>query len=362
MASASNLPPDPAYQEEAPAKPSQQKPKFGRDPVTVLQGQQADVYVDMLCKLVRGGRANRFFPNPKGMENLFHFMAPSATFGLEQSLRLNLRTGLPDEPEMGKVTADREIAERFLHQNDFPELAQRTDDASIRLLKRVRYYRELARCEVPQRLSLNLRLRRVEDDRKTAFFEAVFQRYDPGEGVFTRYTILLSHRHQRWSQPQVELQGDDLRYTESFRNVISRYSSDEAEFAFVLLSNVPNIAVEEVVRGRIGPLWMDGVQVPAEIQEMLSQHPGNFILNFPQERVAVPENPEGKTDSNRDPFARFYRESLDPASRALADKRAEELGYIIHKERKFSCTPGILQPLRDLLAQRNMPCVIYPTH
>lgn len=334
-------------------------PTLQRDPVKILTGDQAQLYLDLVCRLVKAGRLNRFYPSPRGLENLYRLMSPAATHGLADSVRLNLRNGLPDEPEIGKVIADKEIAERFLRKHDVPEIEHRSDEASLRLMKRLRYYRDVVKSEVPSRIHLHMKLRRVEDNRKTAYFETVFERFDPGEGVFTRYSILLSHHHHRWSRPQIELKGDDLQYTESFRNVISRYSSDEAEFAFVLLSDVPNIKVEEVVRARVGPIWMEGVRMPQEIRELLEKHPGNLILNLPQERVSIPEK-EGKTDTNCDPFARFYRQSLEPEARALADQRAHDLGYIVHKERKFSCTPGILGPLRDFLAQLGKPCVIYP--
>lgn len=363
MAFFGNTPKLPDYEEPERKRPSEQAtastPSVERDPVRVLDREPAQVYLDLLQKLVRAGKPNKFFPDGRSVENLYYLMTPDANRGLQDSLRLNLRMGLPDEPEIGRVIADKEIASRFLSKHDFEELKGRTDDASVRLFKRVQYYREVNERSVPKRYNLELKLKRVVDDRKTAQFVALFERYDPGEGVFTQYTIHLSHQHQRWSRPKVELKGDDLQYTEGFRNVISRYSSDEAEFAFILLSNVEGITVEEVVRGRIGPLWMEGVRMPAVIQDLMHAHPGNLILNFPQERVALPDK-EDKPDTNRDPFGRFYRESLDADSKALADARARKLGYVVHKERKFSCTPGILKPLNELLKGTGKPCVIYP--
>ena len=52
---------------------------------------------------------------------------------------------------------------------------------------------------------------------KTASFYSIFERYDPGEGVFTRYTITLQHQDSRWNKAQIEMQGDDLKATEAFR-------------------------------------------------------------------------------------------------------------------------------------------------
>ena len=217
----------------------------------------------------------------------------------------------------------------------------------------------MAKRELPDRFRLDLKLKRTNEQEQTADFIALFERFDPGEGVFTRYTIHLRHQNVRWAKPKVELLGDDLRYTEEFRNVISRYSSHEAEFAFILLSDVAGITVEEISRGRIGPLWMTGVSAPEPIEELLKAHPGNAILNFPYEKVFVPEV-EGKTDENRDPFSRLYRTSLSQENRELADARAKSLGYIVHKERKFACTRPILAPLKELMVKLGKPCVVYP--
>jgi hypothetical protein len=205
-------------------------------------------------------------------------------------------------------------------------------------------------------------LRQVDDIKRVTYFTTIFERYDPGEGVFVRYTIQLAQHHARWSKAQIELQGDDLEYTQAFRNVISRYSSDEAEFAFILLSDLPNISVQEVVRARVGPLWYDGVQMPAEIEALMAKHPGNFILNLPSERVNAPSDKVASSvreDKNCDPFARFYRDSLVPEVRPLAEARAEKLGYHVFKERKFCCTRGIELPFKEFLHKHGHRCVIY---
>ncbi len=324
-------------------------------PYTVLRGEAAEFYVEMLRRLVRGARLNRFYPSPHRLGNLFYLMAPSVNQNLVDSIRVNLLTGLPTESEIGRVIADREICERFLAKQDFAGLEKRTDEASKRLFRRVLYYREVARREVPLRTSLELKLRRVDEVNKRAYFLAIWERFDPGEGLFVRYTIDLIHSHSRWCRPQVELRGEDLKYTEAFRNVISRYSSDEAEFAFVLLSDLPNIEVLEVVRCRVGPLWMDGVRMPEAVSELLRKYPGNLILGAPLERVS----PSVKEDKNLDPFAVFYRESLSEDARRLAEARAAQLGYKVYKERKFCCTREIVEPFRNLLQERGFRCVVY---
>lgn len=361
----SSFPPtSPEYEEVDRAAPSaaqreQAAASFERDPIQILKGDQAETYCRLVESLIRGGKPNSFYPSGRGAENLVHLLRPSTNRGLQNEIQVNLRTGLPDEPNIGRVIADKDVCAKILRTHDVESVHNRVDEASKRLMNRIEYYKEVEKRELPERFSLDLKLKRTDEKEQTADFIALFERFDPGEGIFTRYTIHLRHQSHRWAKPKIELQGDDLRYTEAFRNVISRYSSHEAEFAFILLSDVEGITVEEVSRGRIGPLWMNGVPAPPAIEELLAAHPGNAILNFPYEKVFVPEV-EGKTDENRDPFGRLYRESLGAENKEIADARANNLAYVVHKERKFACTKPILGPLRDVLAKLGKPCVIYP--
>ncbi len=330
---------------------------------TRIAGQSVHIYLEFLRNLVRGGRLNKFFPDPDGLDNLYRAMGEVPLEpGKEPSLLISLRTGMPAEPEIGKILADKELAARFLKANSPELLKQRSDAASQRMLEKHTYFKFLDGARIPRRTHLEMWLRQVDESKRIAYFTTIFERFDPTEGLFVRYTIQLAQHHARWSKPQVELQGDDLEYTTAFRNVISRYSADEAEFAFILLSDLPNIAVQEVVRGRAGPLWMDGITMPAEVADLMAKHPGNFILNLPSERVNAPSEKTASSvreDKNCDPFARFYRESLSPEVRGLADSRAEKLGYHVFKERKFCCTRGIEAPLKDLLERHKHRCVIY---
>lgn len=357
--------PSPEYQDLEPTKsappvsPGEGSPSFERDPIQVLKGEQAETYCQLVESLIRGGKPNSFYPSGRGAENLVYLLRPSVNRGLADEIQVNLRNGMPNEPNVGRVIADKDVCAKILRTHDVDSVHRREDEASKRLVNRIEFYREVEKRELPDRFRLDLKLKRTNEKEQTADFIALFERFDPGEGIFTRYTIHLRHQNVRWSKPKVELQGDDLRYTEEFRNVISRYSSHEAEFAFILLSDVAGITVEEISRGRIGPLWMNGVAAPAAIEELLKAHPGNAIMNFPYEKVFVPEV-EGKTDENRDPFARLYRTSLTDENREIADARAKSLGYVVHKERKFACTKGILTPLKELMVKLGKPCVIYP--
>lgn len=285
-------------------------------------------------------------------------MAPSARPGDFRGLELNLRTGLPTEKAVGQILSERDLSDKFLAGLDQEALRRKPDpsELDLRRLQQAAYHRDLLASRLPRRTHLDLSLRRVESDKQRAFFTTVFERFDPTEELFVRYTVQLYQHHGRWTRQLVELQGDDVEATGPFRNVISRYHADEAEFGFILLSELPAITVEEVVRGRIGPLWFEGVEMDPEVQALLQAHPGSFILHFPSERAAL----DIKEDRNHDPFSGTWRDALEPPARDLALQKARALGYHVYKERKFACTRAIAGPFGALLKERGSRCVIYP--
>lgn len=312
----------------------------------------------MLRRLLAAGRLNRFFPDPEALDQLWRLLAPANRPWDFPGLELNLRTGLPTERAVGRVLSDRDLAEKFLSRPDLPALAGKPDPspADRRILQQAAWYRDLKASKLPRRTGLELALRKVDGLTQRAFFTTVFERFDPTEELFVRYTVQLYQHHRRWTRSLVELQGDDLAATGPFRNVISRYHADEAEFAFILLADLPAITVEEVVRARVGPLWFEGVTMPPDFEGLLRDHPGSFILHFPTERAAM----DLQEDRNGDPFSRTWRDALEPEARDLAQKKADALGYHVSKERKFACTRAIAEPLGHLLRQRGHRCVIYP--
>ncbi len=331
---------------------------MSRPPRTTLGVEAAEIYVAMVRRLVQAGRLNRFFPDVAALDSLLRFLAPSGRPGPYPGLELNLRTGLPAEPAVGRVLSEWDLSEKFLGGLDLAALRGKASPSAAeqRLLEQAAFHEELLRSSLPRRTRLDLALRRIEGEQQRAFFTTVFERFDPTEELFVRYTVQLYQHHGRWTRNLVELQGDDMEATGPFRNVISRYHADEAEFAFILLSELPAITVEEVVRCRVGPLWFEGVEMPPEVAALMQDHPGSFVLHFPTERAGLAV----REDGNRDPFSLTWREALEPAARELAVQKAEALGYHVYKERKFACTRAVAEPFTELLKERGYRCVVYP--
>ena len=127
MASSFNLP-APEYDDLPEREPAVAAPVLDSTQYKiVLRDQDADAFLTMLRKLVRGGKLNQFFPNPTGMENLYRLMSPSGNLGIDPEIRLNPRCGMPSEPDIGRVLADKEACTRFLSRNDTAEVMARQE-------------------------------------------------------------------------------------------------------------------------------------------------------------------------------------------------------------------------------------------
>jgi len=308
-----------------------------------LEGESLERYVARLTALIDAARLNKLFPDPRRVNAVYRAMRPS-----QGRITVDPRSGLPSEKDVSRVFTDAQLAAQAVQEPAVGDSA-----AARRHRERHDYYESLRRDPPGEPVSLSLSLRRVDDTQQKAHFTVVFDRFDLAEAVFVRYTIQLAQKSSRWTRQQVELIGDDLSYTRNFRNVISRFTSDEAEFAFLLLSDLPNIEVEDVVRGRVGPLYVESASVPAEYQPLVRD--GAAVLHLPMDRAgkSVPR------DGSGDPLTLLYRDFLRRTGGAEAadpiDARAKSLGYHVWKERKLCCTPEVVEPLQRLLRKR---CVV----
>ena len=137
--------PAPQYEEVDPSGKTEDgsnKPSFKRNPIQVLSGQQAETYCKLVEGLIRGGKPNNSYPSGRGVANLIYLLRPSTNRGLSDQVRVNLNNGLPDEPDIGRVIADKDICERLLRSHDMATVRDRTDDASRRLVSRLDYYQD----------------------------------------------------------------------------------------------------------------------------------------------------------------------------------------------------------------------------
>ncbi len=317
----------------------------GRD--IVLPAELADAYVDRLSRAVAAARLNSLFPPESGLRSHFGFLGHAGSAGLHDQLRLSPVNGLPIAREILRVKIDRDLAAEFLA--DAARLRPPQQDS--RMARRIDYYRRLATAEVLPVHRMRVELRQQIPEDNCALFRVTFDRFDLAGNQFVRYTILLAQHDSFWRRRQLVVDDAELAApTRGFRNIVARFASDEAEVAFVLLSKVDGIEVEDVRRCRVGPFLLPGLPVDPALGELLAAEPAPsppWILCFPEDRAGI----EVAAHSAGDPLAPLLRDAVGDSSRELYDQMADQLGYRVAKSRKFVC-PGWLRGSLDALCRR----------
>ncbi|MFP4498495.1 MAG: hypothetical protein ACLFQV_09825, partial [Vulcanimicrobiota bacterium] len=327
---------------------------------TMKDEERINTYVDIVKKLIRGGRVNKYYPDPAALSNLFDFMKPSRNHGFYNELILNFETGLPNEKNVTKIIVDSDIAPKTVKEDTEEGLKNKVEtdanEVNIRRLNRYLYHKALLENPVPCLMNVKLKLRTVDTEEYIAFFNAEIDRFDMTTNMFTRYTLVVGQSNPSWlGRQEVQVINDQLKYTQNFRNLLSKYTTNESEFSFIALNDLEDVRVEEVQRCQIGPLYFKGVRIPEGMEEIFEKHPDAFVLSFPMDRTSV----HLSEDKNNDPLVKMYRDVLPPAAQAQRDKKAEELGYKVYKERKFAVTRKALRDFRAFLKKYNARCVVY---
>ena len=319
-------------------------------PVKVLAGAELEAYCAAASSLILAGRLSRSYPDPERCAAYFRALAPSTRGDYEPAAAVDLASGMPTLKELVSIQADAELAEGHLK-----ELAQRPADRPLAAPAQAKaaYYAKLVGSAVGPLWSLDVRLRRIDADRRCAAFEVVFDRYDTAETVFARYTILLEQEDAMLDSGFLSRRGDYSRQTNAFREKMEKYTQDDSELAFLLLGQVPGLRVEEVTRARVGPLWSPCAPPPDECRAE-GPSPG-YVLHFPLDRASL----SLPADRNDDPFSTIYRDYLSAESRPLVEEQAKLLGYRVHKDRKFAATAGAAAALRRRLDAAGMRNIIY---
>ncbi|MCA9667954.1 MAG: hypothetical protein KC503_20290 [Myxococcales bacterium] len=324
-----------------------------------IGGEAADAYVQRLVRAIGAARLNAFFPDARRLTRHLSFLGGAGSHGVYDGLFVARSSGLPTAREVLRVKIDGDLAEDFLR--DVAE--QRPPSPESPLARRIAYYRELSAAEVMQLNHMSVELRQRRESDGAALFRVRYDRFDLASEMFVRYTILLT-QHGAGGVRGVRFEEELARATEGFRRIISRFASDEAELCFVLLSEEPNIVVEDVRRCRIGPLLGAGSKLASDEQSAdalaalldpaRSQLPDPWILCFPEDRAGL----DVTANSSGDALAPLLRDALSEQSRTLLDRKADELGYRVAKQRKFVCPRGLQKPLAALCRKLGAPSVV----
>src|SRR5262245_22115417 len=286
-----------------------------RRPVRALSGPGLELYSTMAAALIRSARLSQSYPDPVQSAAYLAALAPSMRAGLNGGVDLDLSSGLPSLKDLVSVEADARVAPDFLR-----EAATRPANRPLGPVAETKaeYYRKLTAKPLGPLWKLEARLRRVDRRSGLAAFQVVYDRYDPAETVFARYTILVEQDDASGGKTFLDRLGDYTAQTNAFREKIESFTQDDSELAFLLLGGVPGLRVEEITRGRIGPLWSPWAPPPEEFRG--APEPA-FILHLPLDRASL----WLEEDRNDDPFSTIYRSALSSASRELVEEQARRL-------------------------------------
>ncbi len=189
----------------------------------------------------------------------------------------------------------------------------------------------LAALELPPVVSTHARLVSAGDVTR---FLVLHERLD---GCALRYTLVIDQGRRG----PISLGKDQLaRVSDELSASLRKACVGSARETFLALSRLdPRLQVREVVRGQLGPLVSAGREVPADAPvealalQPLCTAPGSGVLCVTLERLGA----DVAQHSVRDPWA--VDEPPVP-------------GFLLARERRLFCTPGLEAPLRTLVGKQ----------
>ncbi len=324
----------------------------------LLSGELGDAYVQRLVRGVRAARLNAMFPPETELCAHLSFLGRAGSSGLYEELRLWPQNGLPTAREILRVKIDKDLTAEFLGQ----AAAKRPPPEGSRMARRIAYYSRLAEQPVMPVNRVRVELRQQIPEENLAAFRVVMDRFDLACNQFVRYTILLQQRDRFWRRRHLIVDDNELSApTEGFRRTVGRLASHEAELAFVLLSDVTGIEVEDVRRARVGPMLLPGLVADEALRALFDPErtPGAgagppWVLCFPEDRAGL----EVAEHSGKDPLAPLFRDAVGETARELVDAKADELGYRVAKGRKFICPAPLRTALSQLCRDVGAPSIV----
>jgi hypothetical protein len=303
----------------------------------VLAGDAVQGYVDRVTRALARARLSEHYPPSRRLAAQIDAMGPRVHRGLYADLLVDRRSGLPSYREWARIRADAELAPQVLAELPASaELEARAErePAGIwgKQWRKYGYYTHLSTLDATPPSHMTVQLRRVDPEARRAWFHVVLDKLDQS-GVFVRASIELSQQSSFWSRPLLELDDDAARETEALRTIVYRLTSLDAELTFVRLSDTEGLMVERVIRGTVGPIYVEGTSLPPALAAELGSPPGpdfivaSFGLDMAAGDVAV--------DGNNDPIAALLGERLGPAGQAAYRDARQRYGYRVYKDRKL---------------------------
>jgi hypothetical protein len=328
-------------------------------PTRTVTGPEEAQYVEALCAALRAARLSANWPDSRALVSHLSVLAPATHCGLYDGVEVDLRSGLPSYREWTRAQTDARLAPEQLRQlgprHTLAEKARRGGAESIhaKQLAKHDYYTRLLAVQLTTLGDMHVALRRLEPEQRRAHFHVVLDKLDVS-GVFVRYSIDLAQRDDFWNERVVVLDEEAARHTETFRSLIYKLTSYDAELTFVKLATLATLTVERVVKGVVGPFFFPWVRCPEPLRPVVAT--GGFVATFALDMAAV----DLAADRDNDPLEDLRSERLSPEARAGYEDSRRRYGYKVFKDRKFVCGRGTVEPLRALCTARGAASIVYP--
>lgn len=328
-------------------------------PTRTLAGEEEEAHLAALIAAVRAARLNAQFPDARRLASHLGALAPRVHRGLYEGLEVDVRSGLPSYKEWTRAQTDARIAADQLRQlgprAQLEERARRSPGSAVhqrQLLKHL-YYSDLAAVALAPLGDMTVTLRKLDPAAKQAHVHVVLDKLDVS-GTYVRYSIDLAQADGGRASPIVTLDRDAVSPTESFRSLVYAFTSYDAEFTFVKLAALGNLAVERVIKGVVGPVCAPWTRAPDALRPLLG--PGRLVAMFSLDMAAV----DLAADRDNDPFEDLLMEGLSPPARAGYEEARLRYGYKVFKDRKFAASRDLVEPLRGLCAAARTTNLVYP--
>ncbi|MGM0595454.1 MAG: hypothetical protein ACQES9_00290 [Myxococcota bacterium] len=276
-------------------------------------------YLNLLKSLFSGYGLSTFYPDLFKIRNALELWAPELNPKVNSYLEISSESGLPSEGAYTRLKNEKKL---------YLEELQRGKLSTKR--KNHPYYEKLLATPFPVRLSLDLKLSRLSENKKNSSLRIVLDRFEIARGQLTRYTIDLLNKNTFWQKPYFELKDNFVRYSENFRNQIVQSCQNESELAFLSLLKLEKCTIDSIKMGSVGPLWHQGNHNPL-LQSIFQKYPDTFILNLPSSAMTRAL----QKDRNLDPFSASFKEQLTPNSREELAAWEKEYGLSVFKERRI---------------------------
>ena len=184
-------------------------------------------------------------------------------------------SGLPFLKDILAVKIDGDLAPDYIAGQEERRAAGRA--LPVRAEAKLAYLRRLRAAALKPLNRLEVKLRRVDRERGSAFFEVVYDVYAISPAGFTRYTLQLEQKDSAWRSAFLARSGDYSEPTAaSGRAWKIRAGRERADVPYH--GGIEGLRVEEVCRARIGP---SGTPPPVSLPAGRRRCSDQALLHFP---------------------------------------------------------------------------------